>query len=217
MPAKITRSAARLLLSNRLRSLLSAGKRMLKPPLTKIELVANPDITFRQDTESAPFPLASNQAFPLIFICHFVLRTHQSLLKLNQTERPELQWMDWQLMPNRFPGGIMGPTASLFHTIMSGVSHQRLVAGNIRLLTLVDNSADAGSILADNIAGLLSEKLKNRNFDGARRRASAQGRTIDLLEAWRKSRLSFSLRLDSKVQAPTNFVWANLPTNPFDV
>jgi hypothetical protein len=49
------------------------------------------------------------------------------------------------------------------------------VAGNIRVLTLMENSADAGSILADNIAGLLSEKLKKRDFDGGWKRASAQG------------------------------------------
>ena len=75
-------------------------------PFIKTKFVANPDGTLKEDTEPATFSLARNQAIPLVFICHFLLRTHQSLLKLVQTERSDLQWMDWQLMPNRFPGDI---------------------------------------------------------------------------------------------------------------
>ena len=144
-------------------------------PFIKAKSVPNADGTLKEDRESATFSLARNQALPLVFICHFLLRTHQSLLRLVQTEQPDLQSMDWQLMPNRFPGDLKGPMASLFHAIMSGASNQRLVAGNITVLTLMENSADAGSILADNIAGLLFGKLEKQDFERAWQIASAHG------------------------------------------
>jgi hypothetical protein len=95
-------------------------------PFTRIRLNQSGEGALKEEAEPATFSLVRNQALPLIFICHFVLRTHQTLLKLTQVERPELQWIDWQLMPNRFPGDINGPMGSLFHAIMSGAARQRL-------------------------------------------------------------------------------------------
>jgi hypothetical protein len=105
------------------------------------------------------FEIVERQALPLIFICHFALRTHQQLMPIIRRKQPELEWVDWQLMPNKFPGDITGPMASLFHAIMSGAANQRLVAGNIRIMTFNESRDDLGSSLADNIAGWAAEKL----------------------------------------------------------
>jgi hypothetical protein len=64
---------------------------------------------------------------------------------------------------------------SLFHAIMSGAAHHGLVAGNIRVLIFNETAADAGSTLADNIAGLLADKLKNLDFERGWQTASAHG------------------------------------------
>jgi hypothetical protein len=105
------------------------------------------------------FEIVERQALPLIFICHFVLRIHQQLMPLIRRKQPQLEWIDWQLMPNKFPGDITGPMASLFHAIMSGATHQRLVAGNIRIMTFNQSKDDLGSSLADSIAGWAAERL----------------------------------------------------------
>jgi hypothetical protein len=105
------------------------------------------------------FTLVRHQAVPMIFISHYLLRMHQQLLNNLQVVRENLHWLDIQIMPNKFPGGTEGPMAALFHAIMSGASHQGLIKGNVRVMTFVHSHEDAGSALADNIAGLLTEKL----------------------------------------------------------
>jgi hypothetical protein len=116
--------------------------------------------------EPAYFDIIERQALPLIFICHFLLRMHQNLMPIIKKQRPEIDWVDWQLMPNKFPGDVAGPMASLFHAIMSGAASQRLVAGNIRIMTFNNAKDDAGSSFADNIAGWLSEKL-SKELEGS--------------------------------------------------
>ena len=113
-----------------------------------------------EDFDEVSYELPRNQALPLIFICHFVLRMHQKLLPLLKTARPELEWLDLQLMPNKFPGGIDGPMASLFYAIMSLASPER-IAGTFRMMTLHESKGDAGNELADNIAGLLKDKIES--------------------------------------------------------
>jgi hypothetical protein len=83
-------------------------------------------------------------------------------------------------MPDKFPGDLNGPMASLFQAIMSGVTNQQLVAGNIRIATFNKSSDDIGSALADNIAGLFAEKLEVDD------KASAQSTfgAIDQLIDW---------------------------------
>jgi hypothetical protein len=110
--------------------------------------------------EAAYFEVAERQALPLIFICHFVLRMHQQLMLTIRERRPELEWIDWQLMPNKFPGDVNGPMGVLFHAIMSGAAYRQLVAGNVRIVTIDKSNDDLGSSLADNIAGLLADKLE---------------------------------------------------------
>jgi hypothetical protein len=105
------------------------------------------------------FEIVERQGLPLVFICHFVLRMHRQLMPMIRRKQPELEWIDWQLMPNKFPGDITGPMGSLFHAIMSGATHQGLVAGNIRIMTFNESKDDLGSSLADNIAGWAAEKL----------------------------------------------------------
>jgi hypothetical protein len=112
------------------------------------------------------FALNENRALSLLHIAHFLLRTHQELFRLAQAQQPDVNWMDWQIMPNKFPGGMEGDMASLFHAIMSGAAHARLAAGNMRIMTLRNPRDDLGAALADNIAGLLREKLNqgDRSF-----------------------------------------------------
>jgi len=133
--------------------------------------------------EPASFEVREHQAIPLIFICHFLLRMHQQLMPLMQEEWPELEWVDWQLMPNKFPGGVDGPMASLFHALMSGSTGAGLVAGNIRIMTLLDSKTDAGSALADNVAGLLRDKIACGEMQLAK--PTLQGRGASMLwEVW---------------------------------
>ena len=103
---------------------------------------------FGEEPQAAYFDVVERQALPLIFICHFVLRTHQHLMPLIKKLRPAIEWVDWQLMPDKFPGDIAGPMGSLFNAIMSGVAHQRLAAGNIRVVVFNDGRDDEGSSLA---------------------------------------------------------------------
>jgi hypothetical protein len=112
-----------------------------------------------KEPQTAYFEILERQAISLVFICHFVLRTHQQLMPIIREQRPEIEWVDWQLMPNKFPGDIRGPMGSLFHAIMSGATHQRLAAGNIRIATFNSSKDDEGSLIADNIAGWLSELI----------------------------------------------------------
>jgi hypothetical protein len=112
--------------------------------------------------EQAEFEIVERQALPLLFICHFVLRTHQLLMPVIRKTRLELEWIDWQLMPNKFPGDHSGPMGSLFNAIMSGATYAHLVAGNVRILTFNQSEEDEGSSLADNIAGNLTERLSKK-------------------------------------------------------
>lgn len=130
-------------------------------PFTRLkkEGIENGELITR--SESAEFEVVEHQALPLLFICHFVLRTHGTLMPIIRKDRPELEWIDWQLMPNKFPGDHKGPMGSLFHAIMSGATNARLVAGNVRIATFDKAKDDLGSALADNIAGLLTEKLNS--------------------------------------------------------
>jgi hypothetical protein len=121
------------------------------------------------------FELPETQAIPLIFICHFLIFAHQRLMPLIQSMEPGVEWIDWQLTPNKFPGDINGPMAGLFSAIVGGAPHARLVAGSLRVFFFNESKQDAGSILADNVAGMLAKKLINGNrrigeraFDGFR-------------------------------------------------
>jgi hypothetical protein len=111
------------------------------------------------DSEPVYFDIVERQAVPLIFICHYLFRMHQQLMPIIREQRPEIEWVDWQLMPNKFPGDVRGPMGSLFHAIMSGATHQRLVAGTIRVMTFNNAKDDVGSSFADNIAGWVSEQI----------------------------------------------------------
>jgi hypothetical protein len=126
-------------------------------PFTRI--TASPDGDPLNDTEPAFFEIAAVQGIPLIFICHFLMRMHREVMILIREHEPEIEWIDWQIMPNKFPGDILGPMGNLFHVIMSGAAAARLVAGNMRVATLTNSKDDHGSLLADNIAGLLAGKL----------------------------------------------------------
>jgi hypothetical protein len=116
-------------------------------------------VSYGAEPEPAYFDILERQALPLIFICHYVLRMHPQLMQIIKKQRPEIDWVDWQLMPNKFPGDISGPMGSLFHAIMSGAAHHQLVDGNIRVVTFNNSKDDVGSSFADNIAGWLSGKL----------------------------------------------------------
>jgi hypothetical protein len=116
-------------------------------------------VTAEGSSEPVFFNIIERQAIPLIFICHYVVRMHQQMMLIIKKQRPEIERVDWQLMPNKFPGDVTGPMGSLFHAIMSGVAHQRLIAGSIRVVTFNDAKADVGSSFADNIAGWVSEEL----------------------------------------------------------
>ncbi len=133
--------------------------------------------------EPVEFILAERQGVPLVFICHFLLRIHQQMMPLLKAELPELEWWDWQLMPNKFPGDIHGDMSSIFHAIMSGAAWHGLVVGNIRIVNFVQSKDDHGSLLADNIAGMLTGKL-NRGERAMRRPVShGKGASIQW-EVW---------------------------------
>jgi hypothetical protein len=113
----------------------------------------------QSDPEPVHFEIAERQAVPLIFICHYLLRMHQQLMPIIRKRQPKIEWVDWQLMPNKFPGDVRGPMGSLFHAIMSGAAHRALVAGTIRVMTFNNAKDDVGSSFADNIAGWVSEQI----------------------------------------------------------
>jgi hypothetical protein len=142
------------------RTLSKNGKPYLQfGPFTRVRHAADQQGQVQQLLEPAVFDIAERQALPLLFICHFVLKTHRLLMDAIVKTRPSIERIDWQLMPNRFPGDHGGPMGSFFHTIMSGAAHHRLVAGNIRIMTFNRSDDDEGSSLADNIAGDLTERL----------------------------------------------------------
>ena len=129
-------------------------------PFRRIKIRGVEDGILKEHSEPAEFEILERQGLALIFICHYLLRMHRRLLPIIQKQRSEVEWIDWQLMPNKFPGDVTGPMGSLFHAIMSGVTHHRLVMGNIRIMTFDKSSDDLGSALADNIAGLCADKLR---------------------------------------------------------
>ncbi|MEP1933714.1 MAG: hypothetical protein ABJJ37_20780, partial [Roseibium sp.] len=89
---------------------------------------------------------------------------HQRLLPALRVDRPQLDWLDMQLMPNKFPGGIDGRMALLFDAIMS-LTTPGLIKGNLRIATFVNSKGDAGNELADNVAGLLRDKIASGNHE----------------------------------------------------
>jgi hypothetical protein len=129
-------------------------------PFQRISITGTEDGSLKEHSAPAKFEIVERQALSLIFICHYLLRMHQQLMPIIKKQRRELEWINWQLMPNKFPGDITGPMGSLFQAIMSGVAYQQLVAGNIRIMTFDKSHEDQGSALADNIAGLCAEKLE---------------------------------------------------------
>jgi hypothetical protein len=112
-------------------------------------------------SEPVEFDIIESQALPLLFICHFALRVHQALMLTIKSTRPALEWIDWQLMHNKFPGDHQGPMGSLFGAIMSGAASARLIAGSMRVGTFNNAKDDEGNALADNVAGYLTEQLHN--------------------------------------------------------
>lgn len=154
-----------LSLGERVRQCNRNGKSYLEfGPFQNIAFDASTAAKLKMRSTPVNFLVAERQGIPLVFMAHFLLRMHRHVLALIQNDRPELDWIDWQLMPNKFPGDIEGPMAKLFHAIMSGAAHARLVMGNIRVVTLVDSRADHGSRLCDNLAGLLSQSLKSNEI-----------------------------------------------------
>jgi len=133
-------------------------------PFQQILFDASAEAELNMRTVPKNFLLAERQGIPLVFMAHFLFRMHRHVLALIQDDHPELDWIDWQLMPNKFPGDIGGPMAKLFHAIMSGATHARLVMGNIRVVTLADSKDDHGSYLCDNLAGLLSQRLESNEI-----------------------------------------------------
>ena len=152
-------------------------------PFQRVKILGVEDNKLKTQSESAEFEIAERQALSLIFICHYPLRMHHQLMMIVRRQRPELEWIDWQLMPDKFPGDLNGPMASLFHAIMSGATNQRLVAGNIRIATFNMSNDDIGSAFADNIAGLFAEKLAIDDKESARSTFGAIDQLIDW-EIW---------------------------------
>lgn len=150
-------------LSNLVRRITSATRpKMEFGPFQRVRTLSAIHGTVESDVEPIYFQISERQGIHLVFICHFLIRIHQQFFALIQSYRPEVEWIDWQLMPNKFPNDLEGPMAKLFHAVMSGASLARLVIGNIRVVTLRDAKADHGNILTDNIAGLFSDKLESR-------------------------------------------------------
>jgi hypothetical protein len=107
------------------------------------------------------FDVPERQAAPLIFICHLLLRKHQELMLIIRRERPDIEWVDWQLSPNKFPGDVKVLMSVVFSGIMQGAAHAGLVPGNISVLTFTDPAMD---VLADNVAGLFASRIKQGRF-----------------------------------------------------
>lgn len=162
-------------LNGLVRRLSRNGKQHLEyGPFLRVSTEGTVEGKLSRRFEPASFSVPERQGIPLLFIAHFLVRMHRQVLAVVQEDRPELEWVDWQLMPNKFPGDIKGPMAQLFHAIMSGAAHARLAMGNIRVVTFVDSRADHGSVLSDNLAGLLARKLelKETNPDLPKSRGS---------------------------------------------
>ncbi len=129
--------------------------------------------------------LPEHQAIPLLFICYFLFRAHRNILEIVKSERPTIEWIDWQLMYNKFPGDIHGPMNALFSAIMTGAVHDGLVAGSMRLGTFNEASQDKGNLLADNIAGYFAGKIRSGDRELERPSKKAMGSSL-LWEVWEK-------------------------------
>jgi hypothetical protein len=77
--------------------------------------------------------LPAKQATPLIFTSHFFLRLHRHLMPLVRRSRRDIEWVDWELRPNKLPGDINGPMSVVFSRIMHDTSGAQLALGNIRI------------------------------------------------------------------------------------
>jgi hypothetical protein len=124
-----------------------------------------------------------HQAIPLLFICYFLLRAHHEILSLIKQEQPEIDWIDWQLMHNKFPGDVHGPMGSLFGAIMKISSREGRVSGNMLIGTFNDAKADLGNLLADNVAGYFSSKINAGCRDVPAPTPRAKGASL-LWEIW---------------------------------
>lgn len=121
---------------------------------------ANP-IEIRPDSELTFLTAPEKQAVMAVFICHFLIRTHQNILALQKASQPDLLAIDWQLMPNKFPGDIHGPMSSFLGALMSACG-PATIAGSIKTMFFTDAKTDHGNDLADDIAGLLRAKLMQK-------------------------------------------------------
>jgi hypothetical protein len=126
------------------------------------------------------YDVPERQAWPLIFLCHFLVRKHRELLLLIQQREPEIEWVDWQLSPNKFPGDIDGPMHRAFSGTMQGAAQARLVLGNIRISTYLDPSTDA---LADNVSGLFASRIKEGRWELGATPSPGKGASV-LWEVW---------------------------------
>jgi hypothetical protein len=111
------------------------------------------------------FDIHVKQARYLVFLSWWLTEVHSEMLALEKQDNPALEWLDWFVMPNAFPGGIDGNMARLFHVIMSVATSRNLIVGNLHISTLLDSRLDAGSALADNVAGYLNQKARNGDRD----------------------------------------------------
>lgn len=114
---------------------------------------------YGQEPEEWTCDLPERQAISLLFICDFLLRTHHEVLEAMKEDQKELDWVDWQLMHNKFPGDVGGGMHELFAAIMISAARAGLVSGTMRLGTFNETKTDFGNLLADNVAGLFSEKI----------------------------------------------------------
>lgn len=48
--------------------------------------------------------LPEHQAMPLVFLCFFLQRTHKSILQILKNDAVDVDWVDWQIMHDPFPG-----------------------------------------------------------------------------------------------------------------
>jgi hypothetical protein len=155
---------------------------------TKLHLEFGPFTRVVRGGASEPWicKIPEGQAIPLLFICYFLFRAHRDIMSIIQSEKPGIEWLDWQLMHNKFPGDVHGPMGSLFGAIMTGAVHAGLVAGTMRIGTFNEAKEDRGNLLADNIAGLFADKLQrgDRNINEPTKRG--QGASLSW-EIWERS------------------------------
>ena len=130
--------------------------------------------------------LPERQAIPLLFICHFLLRTHRSVLSMIQADQPSIDWIDWQLMYNKFPGDVHGAMNSLFSAIMKSSARSGAISGNMLLGTFNNAKTDRGNILTDNIAGLFADKLKRGELEVHEPPNNRKGSSM-FWEIWKRS------------------------------